>query len=407
MTNRIFYFYLLSLFLGSSVFLPSFTTITPMACMMTVSFILILGSIFKKKIFLSASMMFILSFTLLAFIIDFFYAIFNGTEISYPLYKLHIILVIFILSNLNFSDDYFYANISKLLKNATIGMFIICLYQQLVALSLLPAYSFVSIRYVYDNLSLVSGGFGNPNNQAVVSLLLVLLYAILMKNNLIARNWFPLVYILNFFIIIVTTSRTVLVLYILLTPSILFNLQANKKKVIVLLVAFLMCCAFLIINSSSGEIFISRTLTKIGTIFNSNGGDESFGIRFTAYLYFVENFVFYPLGFGPGNFKEFYLASSFFDENPYFAESPHSFFFEMFLTYGVISLLVIFFLALIVIKTQKNVIWCNIFYFAFLICSFVPSSIMKMPCVFFMLLIPIVINQRLNCENSHRMLQSN
>lgn len=77
------------------------------------------------------------------------------------------------------------------------------------------------------------------------------------------------------------------------------------------------------------------------------------GSGFTAYLYFVENFVFYPLGFGPGNFKEFYLASSFFDENPYFAESPHSFFFEMFLTYGVISLLVIFFLALIVIKTQK------------------------------------------------------
>lgn len=49
MTNRIFYFYLLSLFLGSSVFLPSFTAITPMACMMTVSFILILGSIFRKK----------------------------------------------------------------------------------------------------------------------------------------------------------------------------------------------------------------------------------------------------------------------------------------------------------------------------------------------------------------------
>lgn len=207
MTNRIFYFYLLTLFLGSSVFLPSFTAITPMACMMTVSFILILGSIFRKKIFLSASMTFILSFTLLSFIIDLFYTILSGTEIAYPLYKLHIILVIFILSNLNFSDDFFYANISKLLKNATIGMFIICLYQQLVALSLLPAYSFVSIRYVYDNLSLVSGGFGNPNNQAVVSLLLVLLYAILMKNNLIARNWFPLVYILNFFIIIVTTSK--------------------------------------------------------------------------------------------------------------------------------------------------------------------------------------------------------
>lgn len=117
-------------------------------------------------------------------------------------------------------------------------MFIICLYQQLVALSLLPAYSFVSIRYVYDNLSLVSGGFGNPNNQAVVSLLLVLLYAILMKNNLIARNWFPLVYILNFFIIIVTTSRTVLVLYILLTPFILFNLQANKRKFLFYLLFF-------------------------------------------------------------------------------------------------------------------------------------------------------------------------
>lgn len=66
-----------------------------------------IGEYIQKKIFLSASMMFILSFTLLAFIIDFFYAIFNGTEISYPLYKLHIILVIFILSNLNFSDDFF------------------------------------------------------------------------------------------------------------------------------------------------------------------------------------------------------------------------------------------------------------------------------------------------------------
>ncbi|HGL4294445.1 TPA: O-antigen ligase family protein [Citrobacter sedlakii] len=341
------------------------------------------------------------------FTIDVAYTIIAGVDYAYPIYKLHIICIIFILYYLSFSDKRFHLNISKLLKNATIGMFIICFYQQMVAMHLLPTISFMPVRYIYENLSLITGGFGNPNNQAVLSLLVALSYALLLKNRRAPVKYFPIVYLLNFFIVVVTTSRTVLVLYVLLSFFFILSLKFKYKSSIILAIIAFIILGFIFIKPDANDLFVSRMLMKISTITTSGDSDESLGVRGAAYLYFIKNFIFYPIGFGPGNYGDFYEKSTFFVDNPYFAESPHSFIFEIYLAYGAISIVGLIMLILIAIHTQLTIRWTMFFYSIFIICSFVPSSILKMPCVFFLLLLPIVINQRREYENSHRLFKHN
>ncbi|KPZ72996.1 hypothetical protein AN944_00685 [Shewanella sp. P1-14-1] len=355
--------------------------------------------IYSFKRFINKEL-FILTFIFVnVFILSVVYSFFYGLNFTSSTYFFHIIVVILCLNyccSLNISTEL----ILSFLFQVSILMFLICLYQFLLGLGLVISLPFVTTREVYEGLYIVIGGVGNPNNQSTLSILLVLLSLFIVPSKKNGRSIetksnlkkIVLIYFSNLIIILMTLSRTVLVLYLLVT--FLFYLQLNSKgRFLVLLIFSLFMFLGFTYMASLDSSFLSRIFDRFISIllFFDGADDSSVGVRSQAYIYVLNNLDSSIMGFGPNNFEDFFKNAEFYDSNVYLSESPHSFIFEMLLTFGIFGYLFLTVLFSLMIRSiflgDYKIL---LFYCCFAIVSFVPSSIMKMPSIFLLLFIPLL-----------------
>ena len=409
MINKTIYLYFLSLFLGNSIIVPFVGSF--MNLLMPITFFYL---VFSFRSFFNKELMLLFFVFCNFFLLSIMYSFFYGLDYVSSIYYLHIIVVILCLSHccrLNISS----VLILNFLFQASILMFTICLYQFLLGLGLAISLPFITTREVYEGLYIVIGGFGNPNNQSTLSILLLLLSLLIASsksngkciNDKSDLRKILLIYFSNLVVILMTLSRTVLVLYLLVT--FLFYLQLNKKGrfLVLLFFSLIIFLGFTYIVSLDSS-FLSRIFDRFNSIllFFDAADDSSVGVRSQVYIYTLNNLDSSLLGFGPNNFKDFFENAEFYDTNIYLSESPHSFIFEILLTFGVFGYLFLILLFSLIIRSMFSGDYkVLLFYCCFAIVSFVPSSIMKMPSVFFLLFIPLIYpNGKKVYENRSKLL---
>ncbi|MEO2268654.1 oligosaccharide repeat unit polymerase [Pseudoalteromonas sp. YIC-656] len=232
---------------------------------------------------------------------------------------------------------------------------------------------------------LVTGPFANPNDLAVVELMLFC-YVYWLADKL---NRFPLKLFLiacTAFVILVTLSRASIVLF-----AVYFILLSLYKKQYLKLLALTLFAiaslAILITFASSFKVkgddsgLVQRNLNRIASIDRmlSSKSNDSSGIRVNSYRYFFENIDEFAEPRGTDNYESFYNRADF-DKN-LIRYNPHSFFIESTLSFGYAGLLLL--CLLMAFFTYYSMAVPNsypvILIVFFIILSNIPSSIIKMP----------------------------
>ncbi|MCP1771748.1 hypothetical protein J2T38_000551 [Neisseria perflava] len=239
----------------------------------------------------------------------------------------------------------------------------------------------------------LKGLFFNPNNLATTAVCIT--PAILFFFQLEGRNkkeilfgW--LLFVLLGMAIFASVSRTAIGCYLL----ILFVYIAYQKNgFITVLVAGLLFVLLSLIPSQviqefllslNSNQFLERFSSRLYLFLYDMGSDSSVSYRQEIYNYFWENPPLLGVGYGPKNFREYFgghLSDSLGFQN------PHSFVIELYLGFGLLSLLgfiayVVTYLKNILInrhlKSKSRVITL-VCMGIFLLAGFIPSTILRIP----------------------------
>lgn len=241
----------------------------------------------------------------------------------------------------------------------------------------------------------VKGLFFNPNNLATTAVCLA--PAVLVFFNFEAQNrkqvltgW--ALYLLLGVIVFASVSRTAIACYVLLTLLVLMyrkNGLATLLSVAVVYLAFAMIPPYAIqdfLLSLNSNEFLERFSSRIYLFLYDFGSDNSVSSRQEIYNHFWNHTPLLFTGYGPKNFAEFFgghISTSLGFEN------PHSFIIELYLGFGIVSLLgflgyVAGYTAVFAftkgIPTRLRVFALTAMAI-FLIGGFIPSSILRLPFV--------------------------
>ncbi|OSI09384.1 O-antigen ligase family protein [Neisseria zoodegmatis] len=241
----------------------------------------------------------------------------------------------------------------------------------------------------------VKGLFFNPNNLATTAVCLA--PAVLMFFNFEAENRKQVLagwglYLLLGIIIFASASRTAIACYVLLTLLALMyrkNGLATLLSVVAVYLVFAMIPSEAIQNfllSLNSNEFLERFSSRVYLFLYDFESDSSVSSRQEIYNHFLNNFPLLITGYGPKNFAEFFgghLSSSLGFEN------PHSFIVELYLGFGIVSLLGFVYYVAGYIGTfafaQRFDSRFRVFALSamavFLIGGFIPSSILRLPFV--------------------------
>jgi hypothetical protein len=304
------------------------------------------------------------------------YFIINGNAVNELLYLVH---VFFIFTNISLIKSKIYFD-----RIIVIGIYLsscVVFLQSMYILDFLTSYNFMYVRSVRDGVYLITGGFGNPNNLAFMNLIaFVRLRMLNTENSQLAK-------ILCIITIFITASRLCLILLLL---YLLIDFIINAKRITIsygklLFIPF----ALILIYKSSAYIeieSIGRVWNKIQNVllmFSSD--DSSSSDRLDAYIYILSNLNKNLIGYGSDNFYYFFHGYTNIANQDYLNHSPHSFIAELWLTYGLFSLFIIF-SAFFYILRNYRLVKGMVFLILFVLASFSPSSILKMPCIGLMIL---------------------
>lgn len=239
----------------------------------------------------------------------------------------------------------------------------------------------------------VKGLFFNPNNLATTAVCLT--PAVLVFFTQLGRSRKEIwtgwgLYALLGLIIFASVSRTAIACYFLVTLLTLLYRKNGLATVVSILLLYLLIAMipqyavqdFLL--SLNGNEFLERFSTRLYLFLYDFGSDNSVSSRQEIYNHFWNNIPALFTGYGPKNFGEFFgghIGSSLGFEN------PHSFIIELYLGFGIVSLL-----AFLVYAAAYTVLFAVSGGFSgkvrmlaltcmgvFLIGGFIPSSIMRLP----------------------------
>jgi hypothetical protein len=244
---------------------------------------------------------------------------------------------------------------------------------------------------------LVTGAFGNPNNQAVVALMAIValeyLRRFLPADGLLSRRQ-RIASLAAAGVTLVTLSRLVLLLLVLLA------LVRYRRQILrpVGLVA-IACIAAAIIwllsggaadtNLSAVDRIASRldTLSDIGDILTS---DASISFRIEIYKRFLNSISYLPFGLGYNNYNPFFAGMRYYQY--FLSESPHTYVGEVLLASGLVGALTLLLLIYLFLDAaiRGRTLAPLSFASVFLISSFVPSSMILTPAALLMLFVPLL-----------------
>ncbi|SEP82201.1 O-Antigen ligase [Basfia succiniciproducens] len=250
------------------------------------------------------------------------------------------------------------------------------------------------------------GFFFNTNDQSVImiSLAVVVGFFYIIREN----NWkikligYALIFIMGLAIVI-SASRSVLLSYLIMLMLILFLNASTYFKAVYL---FFACVIALFIFNLSWlqEVFIllakidwlERPIERFSLVIFSMGDDKSVGYRTEIYTTFLDNFKILWLGYGPRDYIQYFdqIKLSF----PLGYTNPHSFFIELYLAFGIFAFLAfIYFLlnSIIYVMNTRLLAWKERIFILFIFINFcwivwVPSSILRLPLVWYPLFLVLV-----------------
>lgn len=248
-----------------------------------------------------------------------------------------------------------------------------------------------------DSLTIEAGSlkglFFNPNNLATCAVCMapaILFFFQLEGRTPKERLYGWLLFLLLGMAIFASVSRTAIGCYLLI---LFIYIVYRKNGFITIGVTGLMLLVLSMIPSRviqefllslNGNQFLERFSSRVYLFLYDLGSDNSVSYRQEIYNYFWQNPPFLLTGYGPKNFREYFgghLSDSLGFEN------PHSFIIELYLGFGIISLLgFIAFIMLYLIKTittrsisSKARVIAWVCMGIFLLAGFIPSTILRMP----------------------------
>lgn len=250
------------------------------------------------------------------------------------------------------------------------------------------------------------GFFFNTNDQAVIMVSLAALigfFYIIRENN---WKWKLTGYALLLIIglaVVVSASRSVLLSYLIMLMLILFLNASVYFKAVYL---FFACVVALFIFNLSWlqELFIllakidwlERPIERFSLVIFSMADDKSVGYRTEIYTAFLDNFKILWLGYGPRDYIQYFdrIKLSF----PLGYTNPHSFFIEIYLAFGIFAFLsFLYFIlnAIYYVLTDYLLAWKERIFILFIFINFcwivwVPSSILRLPLVWYPLFLVLV-----------------
>lgn len=260
-------------------------------------------------------------------------------------------------------------------------------------IELLTSFQFVSGDEILAvEAGIIKGLFFNPNNLGTTALCLsptVLLFFNLQKTSLKDTLIGWLLFLLLGFIIIASASRTATVCYLALF---FLALAYRNNSFTVLLSTGLVALGLYSIPtrwiqdfllSLYSNPFLENISSRLYLFLFDLEQDNSVSYRKEIYNYFWENPPFLFTGYGPKNFNEYFGGHLSFELG---FENPHSFLIELYLGFGIISLLafagyVITYIFTMVTThlTNKQRFFSLTCLAIFLIGGFIPSSILRLP----------------------------
>ncbi|MCE9789946.1 hypothetical protein, partial [Shewanella chilikensis] len=272
--------------------------------------------------------------------------------------------------------------------------FFICTLQFLQSLGLVNGFSFLIEKETRGEatFSLITGGFTNPNNLAVVWLVsFSFLYLWFLNKKTIktkfSKNDFFICYGMTAIILFLTLSRLCLAFFFILS----FLLVLRRKPILLLFFPFL------IIFLSNSDFFLGMTplidhnVNKLNSLFNVFDGSADSGqsSRSVIYSYTLDRLHDVTLGHGLGNYQEFYsllierrVENSFYSSLDFLSSSPHSFIFESFIAFGWLmggAFVFLFFLSVFILIQKEVGKGGGEVFILIVAVTFVPSSVFKIP----------------------------
>ena len=239
----------------------------------------------------------------------------------------------------------------------------------------------------------LKGLFFNPNNLAATAVCLapaILFFFQLQgrkhKEKLLGWGLFLLLGMAIF----ASVSRTAIGCYLLI---LLVYTAYRKNGFITVGVAGLLALVLSMIPSRAiaefllslnGNQFLERFSSRVYLFLYDLGSDNSVSYRQEIYNYFWNNPPLLLTGYGPKNFREYFGGHL---SNSVGFENPHSFIIELYLGFGIISLLgFIAFVAFYFLYTassraltNKSRVLAWVTLGIFLLAGFIPSTILRMP----------------------------
>jgi O-antigen ligase len=262
------------------------------------------------------------------------------------------------------------------------------------------------------------GFFFNTNDQAVVVTSLsaaICFFYIIGQHDKKVRYLGYFLLLVSAVIVFVSASRAALLGFILILIFTLF-LNANKYLKLVYAILAIVISTFIfninflipVFNFLSRYSWLERSVERFELAIFSLDSDNSVDYRVEVYQKFFENFKVVWLGYGPRNYFDYFAQNQLSYALGY--TNPHSFFIEIYLAFGIFAL--IFFLAFLVISiyevfnkssflsSQKIFYLVTLLLFCWLV--WVPSSIFRLPLVWFSVFIIFIYSKNNNLAHRYK-----
>jgi len=259
------------------------------------------------------------------------------------------------------------------------------------------------------------GFFFNTNDQAVVVTALsaaISFFYILKEDNLKIKLFGYIILLVLGLIVLVSASRAALVGYLFII-LITFYLNSNKLtklfyggfSLILMLFIFDINKLIPILKFLAQFSWLERSIQRFELAIFALDEDNSVGYRAEIYQKFLENFKIVWLGYGPRNYENYFNISQLSYSLGY--TNPHSFFIEIYLAFGVFSLILflifLFYSIIIVVKNKKfynsQKIFCVFYILLFCWLIWIPSSILRLPLVWYPIFLILIYSIFMKNEN--------
>ncbi|PSJ79412.1 O-antigen ligase family protein [Neisseria iguanae] len=238
----------------------------------------------------------------------------------------------------------------------------------------------------------LKGLFFNPNNLATCAVCIapaILFFFQLEGKSVKERLYGWILFFTLGLVIFASVSRAAIACYLLI---LFVYIVYQKNRLITVGATALMLLILSLIPSSiiqefllslDGNQFLERFSSRVYLFLYDLGNDNSASYRREIYNYFWQNPPFLLTGYGSKNFKEYFGGHL---SNSLGFENPHSFIIELYLGFGIISLLGFVSYILIYLKNtitrnirskSKVIAWVCLG--IFLLSGFIPSTILRMP----------------------------